>query len=47
MFGEGQFAEEGACMGELDGDRRKGSAEEADVKLIKAGLDVRNRWFHW
>ena len=46
MPGEGQFAKESAGMGELDGNRRQRIAEEAGVKLVKAGLDVGNRWDH-
>ena len=46
MFGEGEFAKESAGMRELDGDRGKRTAEEAGIELIKAGLDVINRWLH-
>ena len=44
--GEGDFAEEGAGVGEFDADRRKGTGKETGVVLVKTGLYVRNRWFH-
>lgn len=40
MLGEGEFAEERAGMGELDGDGRQGTAEKTGIELIKTGLDV-------
>ena len=43
---KGHFAEESAGMGEFNGNRRKGTAEIAGVKLVKAGLDVINRRLH-
>ena len=46
MFGEGEFAEESAGMGELDRDRRERPAEEACVVFVKAGLDVGDGWYH-
>ena len=44
---EGDFAEEAFCMGELDGNRRKGPTEIAGVVLVKAGLNIGNRWFQF
>ena len=44
--GKGDLPEESFSMGELDWDRRKRTAKIAGIELVKAGLDVRNRWFH-
>lgn len=46
MLGEGEFAEESAGMGKLDGNGRERPAEKAGVELVKAGLDVRERGEH-
>jgi len=46
MLGEGEFAEESAGMGELDGNRRQRTAEKAGVKLVKTGLYVGDGWNH-
>ena len=45
--GKGYLAEEAFGMGELDGNRRKGPAEIAGIELVKAGLDIGNRWFQF
>ena len=46
MLGEGEFAEESAGMGKLDGNGRERPAEKAGVEVVKAGLDVRERGEH-
>ncbi len=46
MLGEGEFAEESAGMGKLDGNGRERPAEKAGVELVKAGLNVRERGEH-
>lgn len=45
--GKGDLAEEAFGVGELDGDRWQRPAEIACVVLVKAGLDIRNRWFQF
>ena len=46
MLGEGEFAEESAGMGKLDGNGRERPAEEAGVVFIKAGLNIRDGGLH-
>ena len=45
--GKGDFAEEAFCMGEFDGDRRKRPTEIAGIVLVKAELDIGNRWLQF
>ncbi len=45
--GEGDLAEEAFCVGEFDGDRRQRPTKIAGVVLVKAGLDIGNRWFQF
>lgn len=40
MLDEGYFAEEGAGIGEFDGDRRKGPVEKAGVVGVETGFYV-------
>ena len=42
---KGEFAEEALRVGEFDRNRRKRTAKETGVEVVKTGLDVRNRWF--
>ena len=43
--GKSHFAEKALRVGEFDGDWRQRPAEIAGIELVKAGLDIRNRWF--
>ena len=45
--GEGDLAEEAFGVREFDGDRRKGPTKIAGIVLVKAGLDIGNRWFQF
>ena len=44
--GESEFAQKAFGVGQFDGDRRKGTGKETGIKLVKAGLDIGNRWDH-
>ena len=45
--GEGNFSKEAFSVGELDGNRGKGTSEETGIVLVKARLDVGNRGFQF
>ena len=45
--GEGKFTEKAFCVGEFNGDRRKGTVEKAVIELVETELDIWNRWFQF